>query len=545
MTDINVGMNRVSGKLRSLYPALNPINVYKTASAYTPTITPFQMRATTMLPKSGADAYHKWASTKFQYKARVAWTGGQPPFRVTLVDGPDGMTMGASGLEQTMTRTLDGSAIGVYYHTLPANNFTVLWSPSAGDSGTTNLVMIMVEDNAGSLLLFRYYVTVDDTKYIFVDASAPDDTGTGTWASPKKLFSSAHNNPNKICAYKDGTYAVTFGGLNNSDNKVRNHIGIGSNVVFDMTAQQFGASTSATDIAFINIEFNGCLSATANPRVFNMNGKTDRIIFFGCRWESVNKGTTGNDNPACIFFGNLGSGGPTPALPLSLSHTNITLAECSVDTSVSVQQIVCFSVTGVLVEQCTATMPTTAISSNGGYWLHMKDSCNQATIRYCVGTGSVDNGAGNGFIGFSNQTAYHCGQQEVICNTLYTNNASGVVFNLQALIAGNTGIGQNIGAVNQRVVRNTLISTTSGAPMSMARWAALAGMQPVTIQDNLLVTAGATTVGFSGNSDGYTLVGDNTKRALSDVDGSYKLTGSLRISSLGKVGAEIASTLVS
>lgn len=547
MTDISVAMNRVSGKLRSLYPALNPSNAYKTATAYTPTISPFMMRPTTMLPESGADSYHKWASTKFQYKARVAWTGGKPPFRVTLVNCPSGMTMGSSGFEQTMTRTLDLFAPSVYFHTLAANNCAVLWTPSAGDAGTTNLVMIMVEDNEGSLLLFRYYVTVDDTKFIFVDAAAPDDTGTGTWASPKKLFSSAHNNANKICAYKEGTYAVTFGGLNNSDNRVRSHIGIGSNVVFDMTAQQFGTSSSAADIAFVNIEFNGCLSATANPRVFNMNGKTDRILFWGCRWKSVTKGTVGSDNPACIFFGNLGSGGTTPTLPLSLSHTNITLSDCSVDTSVSVQQIVCFSVTGVLIEQCTGDMPTTAINSNGGCWLHMKDSCNQTTVRYCTGTGSVNNGAGDGFIAFSNQTAFHCDQQEVLCCTLSINDAYPIAFNKQALVAGNTGIGQNIGAVNQRVVRNTFISTTSYAPVVMARWGALAGMEPVVIQDNLLVTDSAGGVIDSGgsNSDGYTLVGDNTKRATSNVDGSYKLTGSLRVSSLGKVGAEIASTLVS
>ena len=85
MTDISSALNRVNGKLRSLYPPINPDNSWKIAAPYRlDHVFPISL----VHPRqtdAGSMAYFKWADTKSEYVCRPSWFGGEPPFRLTLV----------------------------------------------------------------------------------------------------------------------------------------------------------------------------------------------------------------------------------------------------------------------------------------------------------------------------------------------------------------------------------------------------------------------------------------------------------------------------
>ena len=82
----------------------------------------------------------------------------------------------------------------------------------------------------------------------------------------------------------------------------------------------------------------------------------------------------------------------------------------------------------------------------------------------------------------------------------------------------------------------------NGTPVAIARWPA--GQEAITLANNLLVSAGATSIHTAGTTGGHTSVGDNSNHPQSYADAQYKLTTANRPTMLGIVGAEIASTLV-
>ncbi len=550
---IPIAAYNIAGRTQGSYPATNPNRNYLTAAAYTPVTESFPIEFTTM---QSANGYHAFASTHFEYKAYVGFIGGRAPYRVSVFGLP-GAIIGASGNEQTMQRTLDSIGGGVYRHDFPTNFNTIRWTPTVGQIGSTFNVTVLVEDSGGKAAVMTYQVLVDNTKFIFVDGTVADDSGAGTWAAPKKTFAAAHTNNGKICVYKTaGTYAVTFGGLNNSDNRSRQHIGLVSGVVFDMTDQQFGAGTKSDDVAFIDITFDGSVVTNKNCRIFDMNGKVDNAIWWGCRWRNVSVGTESGDNPACVALMSLGNpAGTNPItgvgsvrdLPDSHSHRNITIAECDSDITVQSQMVTIFGTVGVCAEKNTCNYPIPYVSgsftSNGAQFINFKDGCTKVAARFNVC-------AGGDFaiapICFLNQRAFWCNQQEASYNITKWSGGAGISFNRQALVDGDTVQGQRKNAENTRCIRNTFISTTSGV-IEFLRWEGAGGTnQPVVVEGNLVATSSASIFSSNTTTDGgATLVGVNAKLASSDFDAGLKLVGSARVTHLGKQGAEIASTLVS
>lgn len=548
-------VNPATGLLDPTYVQPNPDNSWKIASAYQYTTTPFEMEMVTLRRDSGADAYHKFASVNWEYKAYIGWKGGKPPFRITLLEYPTGASIGSSGFEQTMVRTLDSIGGMVYSHTIPTEANTIKWQPQPIDVGQTRKFKILIEDSAGAQKTNTHYVTVGESKFVYVDINAVDDSGAGTWAASKKTFNAAHNNSGKICVYKTaGTYAVTFGGLNDSDNRVRSHIAITGGVVFDMTAQQFGSSTPSTDLAFVNIEFSGVVPTEQNANTFKLSGKTSRALWWGCRWRNITLGTVATDNPACIILRGLGNPPDTDIygrgsylnLPSSYSHYDIAVVQCDVDATVDSQQIVAFSATRCLWEYNTASYKATYVTvggnNNGSNWLHCKDSVSQVTARFNV---CSEGGFLTGGIIFTNQRGWWCNEQEMLFNVTKWSQGTGTSWNRQALYAGDTGAGQRVGAENTRCIRNTFISGGSGV-VEFLRWGEMTGLaQPVIFEGNLVATTASSIYSVETQSQGgYTSVGINQKLAASDFDAQLKLTGTARSTHLGKQGAEIASTSV-
>lgn len=549
---INLPLHMIGNRVQGSYPAINLDNSWRTASAYTPTTAPFKMRMVTLRDDSGDDAYHKHASQYWEYQAPIVFTGGRPPYRKTLVEAPAGATIGADSAIQTMTRTLDVIGGGVYKFTLPISDSVIKWQPTSGQVGQTFKFTVLIEDTLGNGIVNTHYVTVGESKFIYVDINAVDDSGAGTWAAPKKTFNAAHNNAGKICVYKTaGTYAVTFGGLNDSDNRSRQHLAIVAGVNFDMSAEQFGTGTSsATDVTFKDITFTGCVTTNPNCKVFNLSGRIIRGLWWGCKWRNVTKGTNGGDNPACMFFANLNNSVPDTVrdVPDTSCHSNIAVVGCDVDATVEVQLFVFFTARNIKAEKNTGVFPASVVLSNGNQWLNFKDSTSQVCAQFNVANGGVHY---ESLISFLNQRSWFCYEQECSYNIVRVGSTggTGIGFNLKAgdtLPIGNVANGQRLAAEDMRVICNTVVCSTSKSPYSMYRWPLVAGMQPVIMESNIGVTSAASIIDIgSSNNDGYTLIGQNPKLTFADVDANMSLTGSARSTWLGKAGAEIASTVVS
>ena len=549
---IPLTLNSIAGRSQGSYPELNPNQSYLTAAGYTPVTPSAPIEFTTFKSSNG---YHAFASTDFEYRAYVGIIGGRAPYRYSVFGLP-GATIGASGNEQTMQRTLDAIGGGVYAHNFPINHNTIRKTFDAGQNGQTFNVTVLVEDSSGKAAVQTYSLTVDNGKFVVVDGTVADDSGAGTWVAPKKTFAAAHVNNGKICVYKTaGTYAVTFGGLNNSDNRSRQHIGLVPGVVFDMSTQQFGCSTKSDDVAFINIEFNGSVVSNTNCRVFWMTGKTDNAIWWGCRWRNVRLGTVANDNPCCIALMSLSNPpGTNPTtgvgsvrdLPDTHAHQNITVVECNADQTVDSALLDVFGVTAICAEKntCHYQIPYATVGgvSNGSIFLHFKDGCRKAYARFNV---CADGDFAISPISFSNQRAFFCDEQEASFNIIRWSGGAGISFNRQALIDGDTAQGQRRNAENTRCIRNTFISTSNGV-IEFLRWAGSGSTnQPVVVEGNLVATSNATILSSTTTADGgATLVGVNAKLAASDFDANMKLTGAARVTHLGKAGGEIASTEV-
>lgn len=504
--------------------------LHRTANGYTDVDTQFFMDPINPRNDAGPSAYHKWATPDTKYQVRLCWFGGQAPFKVTLLAGPAGSTIGGSGNIQKMTRTADATVPGLFNHVLPNKTNVVEWMPQEADHGTTKAFKVLVEDNKGQQLIFRWSATVDRSRFTVIDSVNGLDINAGSWLAPKQTFNAAHVIANKIILAKDGTYLITSTALHDSANTARQVIGVGNNVIFDMTQNQFGCSGPCNDLAFINIKFTGSQN-NGNNRLFNMGGKTNRPLWWNCSWANATAGTVKTDNPACVFFANLGGPATETELGRGWSHVDIAFVECSVAPTVEMQMAVTFSSLNVLFENCVGMYGTTTTYHNGAHFIHIKDQSCSVSVRfnYCEGI------TGDSAIQFANQSAWHCHRQECCYNVVDTGAEAAIRWNVQNTVAGNTAIGQTIGATRQFIYRNTFKCTNGWHQIPQYQ----AGSEPVTISNNLIITTGAGTT--ISPAAGYTLLGDNTTRAASYLDANKKIATAYRTLLAGKVGAEIAS----
>lgn len=395
MTDIPVSMNRVYGKLRSLYPAINPDNAWKIASPYRlDHVFPISL----VHPRqndSGSMAYFKWADTKSEYVCRPSWFGGEPPFRLTLVNAPAGMTIGG-GTEQTFTRTLSAHA-GIYTHSLPNDYATIRWSPTVGQHGNTYTVTLLVEDQTGGTLLITWTVTVDDTKFKYFDSVSGNNANAGTFAAPYQTFgygyASVASAQNYIYKYKAGTYTIHSGVVENDasfdSTHCKSHIGITAGVIFDCTYGEFSGGLS--DICLMNLKLTGGQPARSNVRQVNLTNRSDRAYINRVEFDTTEGGTQSPfaDNPCGIMFSNIDPNW----------HYNVSITDCNLSATSTTGMYILFAVRDSIVENTTASGINIS-TTNGDIIGHFKDGCYNVGLRFSDYSG--DPAGGVFFV--SNQT---------------------------------------------------------------------------------------------------------------------------------------------
>jgi len=429
--------NPLTDVLDAFYPAINPINSWKIAAPYRLDHA-FDMIA--VHPRhndAGSMAYFKWADTNSEYVCRPSWFGGEPPFRLTLLSAPAGMTIGG-GTEQTFTRTLSAHA-GVYIHSLPNDYATIRWQPTAGQHGNTYSVRLLVEDQTGGYLIFRWSVTVDDTKFKYFDAAGGNNANAGTFEAPYQTFgygyASVATPQNYIFKYKAGTYNIHNGTSGNdaafNSTHCKSHIGIAAGVIFDVSGGNFSGGTD--DIYIANVKITGGRTDKANVRQIDIGSKSARTTLNRIAFDTTELGTQSTvDNP-CGY------------LPADLSganyHEYMSMTDCTLSATSKAAMAVLFSVKNYVVENCESVAGDMA-AIGSAMALHLKGRCYNGTTRF---SDLVCN-APNGVMWVSNQTPADCLNTDInYCRLTNTTSTTGAVIRLNSqALSGSKPVGQYV-----------------------------------------------------------------------------------------------------
>lgn len=518
MTDIPVSMNRVYGKLRSLYPAINPDNSWKIAAPYRlDHVFPISL----VHPRqndAGSMAYFKWADTKSEYVCRPSWFGGEPPFRLTLVNAPAGMTIGG-GTVQTFTHTLSAHA-GIYTHSLPNDYATIRWTPTVGQHGNTYTVTLLVEDQTGGTLLITWYVGVDDTKFKYFDSVNGNNANAGTFAAPYQTFgygyASVASANNYIYKYKAGTYSVHNGTPENDaafdSTHCKSHVGIAAGVIFDCTYGEFSGGIS--DICIMNAKITGGQPARQNVRQVNLTNRSDRALINRIEFDTTEGGTQTPlaDNPCGIMFSNIDPNW----------HYNVSITDCNLSATSTTGMYILFAVRNSIVENTTASGINIS-TPNGDIIGHFKDGCYNVGLRFSDYSGDP---AGGVFL-VTNQTPARALNSDVnYCRFVTTGSTYGATIRWNAQVTvGARPAGQYIQRCS--IDANTII------PLKMEDYVSGAG-EDVNYSGILWESTQAT---IDGGSTGGQSVGQTSVK-VADIN-------SISSTDIGKRGWVIASTLVS
>ena len=505
------------GKLQSGYQPINPNNSWRIAA-------PFRLDhsydMTLVHPRAsdaGSMAYFKWADTKSNYKCRVSWFGGEPPFRLTILNAPAGATIGG-GAVQVFTRTLDATVSGMYVHSVPDNFAEIDWLPSSGQLDNTYNFSVLVEDQANRQLIIPWSVAVDDTKFKYFDSASGSDASAGTFEFPYQTlafgFGLANSN-NYIFKLKDGSYPLN---QSTASNKCRSIIGIGSAAVLDTSAG--GISGNFDDFAIINCDVDGSPVTSGHFKALNIQSRSRRAVFHKLRFKNIVP-TSHGDNASCIFTVGLGA-------PSATKHEYISITECSADSTVKAQMVCTYSCDYVVVDSPVGVL-NIPVSPYGAKLIHFKDQTSNVSCRFAVCSGLTD----NIMISFANQYPQNAYNQECIfARVNYTGNSS------QAAISWNgQGTTSPYKGTSQYLMR---ASIRGGTQKPVGSESIGVGGEKLNISSCVWSSSDI----FYKTEGGQEFGTASAQITDAQWDASMNMVAAVRAANLGYRGAEIASTLV-
>jgi len=154
----------------------------------------FTLQITYPLPPdvagTGLDADHAvyYAHPDVPYRTVAAFIGGDGVIQWSMSGQPSGMT-------------IDSDTGAIYW--------------AAPTAGIHTGITITATDSANATDSISYDLTVTTTGFVFIDADAVDDTGTGAIGDPWKTIDRLYDDTNDVRAYfREGTY--TFAGVTNT-----------------------------------------------------------------------------------------------------------------------------------------------------------------------------------------------------------------------------------------------------------------------------------------------------------------------------------------
>lgn len=412
MTDITLAnLVAIGGKFRGAYPPLPPGNSHRIASAYR-FEAPTPMKQT--YPPLTTTAYdaHLWADTKAEYSVRMAFRGGEPPFRVVKLRQPSWAQLGAGVDVQDFVRT-ETAIAGVYEFSLPEKYMAVGGQPDT--EGVYDFAYLII-DQTGSVLSINWSCEVTNSGRIkYGDPVLGNDANPGTFELPLQTFPAIWNFTNAdqfIWRLKPGTYNVSDGAGGNANfgaGKPRAVIGISDNAsLYVLNMGTALMSGSASNIVMKNLRITGAPAAADSPRQLNFNSQASGAHLCNLEFDT-RVGLTGNDNSAGVFFPDIGV----------TKSKGVSIVDCKLLSTSTAKMVVYFSVEDVIEENCTASGVVFPLV-NGSLISHFKGRTVNCTQRFCNYSANSD----NGIVWVSNQNPEDCENVELVCNT-YTNIGAG------------------------------------------------------------------------------------------------------------------------
>lgn len=460
--------------------------------------------------------YHRNYHGSLDYDVLIDVMFGRWPYRYEIIEGPAGATIG-----NEMTRSID-VATGKVLHKPGPDYGRVKWTPN-GATGVQNWT-VRVTDQKGSTMDVVWTSARNDAAYIEVDSVNGSDANTGAVGDPLKTFAAGvWKNDDEDTTYAGkivvftGPFDINAGGTLptspalDADKKPIAYVATGS-TTFNQNEGHWRVNSAGNLNGFLfkGINFTGSRTDLGNNRIFNLGAKTSRFSVHDSSFDNVDVGSSGADNPACIFFGDDDSN----------PHEYISIVRNQVKSLCKVQLAVPFhsQYSSYQLNSCDeANIP----ESNGNHLINIKDDSSYVCVRANTFVGSC---AGSPIL-FQNQNtaAEAITTQECSYNRLvYTGNQSvdqAIGWNLK------TGISAN----NMHDFANTAVSTDSYAYMFSS------------IESGTVPTfTGCLTVGgvqFTSFTEGTPAP---VELLESDFDSQGNLTGSARTTYLGALGSEIA-----
>ncbi len=448
-------------------------------------------------------AAHLWAHSTMPYELKPCASFGCWPHRWSLTAAPAGMTIGGE-----LTRT---SVDGLVKHTIGSSYQKIEY---AGTKPSSFTVGIKCEDNLLNEVNYSYIVTRDDTKFFFVDPNAANDSGDGTISSPKKFFSSAWTvgNAGKTIVLRAGTHVCTETGdaVNIGFNKSNRPTAImgypGETVIVTGSFWRSGGiAGSADDLVVRNIKVINYGVPGDITHVFKFDGVQNRVHFEGVNFDNIASGNPiVGDNQSCISFRD--SGG---------EHTNISIIDCSLLSSVEISLFIIFRCNHVLLERPSA-LDVNMPDSNGAGLFNIKDQSDNICVRGDFWRGTMALGAVPCLI--SNQNAPGNNIEHCWYTTIHPNGVA-IYWNQQRTSAGGSNQFDYAGSIR----------TTNSDCMLFAKYGAsdlLVVNEGVAGHGNALY--GSPSDGVTGGAVGNQLLTsgqiDATTGALIGTGTTYRLT---------------------
>lgn len=506
------------GYLTGGYVPIDPDNAWRIASAFRLQRTD-TLAMVTHLSSAGSMAAWRWASTNHEYRTRLGFRGGEPPFRVTLLESPTSAKVGVAGKQQVWTRTQSLVDPNLYIHSMPSRMNEISWSPSLSDVGTTQKFRVRIESADGQVLEHIFYAGVDNSKFYYFSPTG-SDSNSGLFGSPWQTFGKGYSTAggqNRIHCYYAGTYNVHNGTPGNDaafdSTHCLSHIGIEDGVIFNTDGGSLSAGIA--DISLINITTTGGNPAmqSGNVRQINLTNRSNRFYSWKVTGDTTVIGNNGGDNPACIFLADLSS---------SIFHEDVAILDCVTPATAKTQHNVLFQVDKFIIENLVSLSPTLP-ASNGPVIFGLKDGVRNGTVRMCDIVASTPNLLTNWY----SQDWVNCGNIDMhYCRFVNLNTASNVTmsFNDQVDTAPKEK------PINYWVQRCS-IDALNGTPFSFKNYTGLG--YPVNYSANLWKSTAST---IDGGTTGGLSVGTSSLK-VSDIN-------NISAANLGVRGHLIASTLV-
>lgn len=393
----------------------------------------------------GANAPHLWAHSTMPYVIKPGVLGGCWPFRWSVTTGPaSNFTVGSELLKTSQD--------SLFKFTVDANYQKYTWSGTKSGSQSMSL---RCTDQLDNVVDFNYTVTVDDTKFVFVDVNAANDSGTGTIGSPKKFFSSVWNSSNagKIVVLRGGNHTLSDA-ISSSvvEFSTTRPIGLmaypGETVNLNCSTHIFTDNGPANDLLVRDLNLTN-IERRANTWAMVFSARQQRVTLDNIKFGGLLSGTVGDNNQAAIVFFDSGT-----------AHNNIFCVDCKLDPGCEVSMFINFNMQYLLIERPYATGISQPFANGVGF-VNVKDNSDHVTIRGTFFNGST---AGEAPIKISNQTTPGT-YQENCWYTVIAPDGGGVHWNQQRFTAGGGPLFDYAGQV--KAVNNSCINASYWSPSNV------------------------------------------------------------------------------